>query len=281
MRNYTLILFILFFTKICYGTGQVPDFLIYKGDTLAIFTNPLEKYFDQTGKRELIDFVGCGSTACWRGYKAIWELKGDDLYLIKITSCHNNCGLEIKNADLKKMFGQDIIFAEWFSGNIVAPKGKLINYIHMGYASLYEKEDIFSFKKGKLIGKKTYQNYIDLENGVSRTDNDTVPKILLKEISKHNWNELSSKNCSDEYIVTIGKKGTVSKVEFVSNDENKWDDFWYRISHHKCTRTFKKKLSDLQFDLIKRKGKPIEEKYRIDLFELSSSYDNEGNKLKK
>ena len=78
MKQILTIITLLFF-EFCFGTAQIPDYLIYQGDTLAIFSNPLEKYFEQIGKRELIDFVGCGSTACWRGYKAIWELKDDKL----------------------------------------------------------------------------------------------------------------------------------------------------------------------------------------------------------
>ena len=51
-------------TNSVFATGQVPDYLIFKGDTVAIFSNPLEQYFEQTGKREFIDFVACGR-GCW------------------------------------------------------------------------------------------------------------------------------------------------------------------------------------------------------------------------
>lgn len=30
-----------------FATAQVPDYLIYKGDTTAIFSNPLEQYFER------------------------------------------------------------------------------------------------------------------------------------------------------------------------------------------------------------------------------------------
>jgi hypothetical protein len=64
MRDILTIIFVFLVINSAFATGQVPDYLIYKGDTIAIFSNPLEQYFDKTGKRELIDFVGCGSTAC-------------------------------------------------------------------------------------------------------------------------------------------------------------------------------------------------------------------------
>jgi hypothetical protein len=68
---------------------------------------------------------------------------------------------------------------------------------------------------------------IDLEKGISRIENDSITNIFYREINKLDWNKLSDKACDDEYFVTIGIKGTVSKVEFVSYDGDKWNDFWY------------------------------------------------------
>lgn len=158
MRHILTIIFGLFITNAVFATSQIPDYLIYKGDTVALFSNPLEQYFKQTGKRELINFVGCGSTACWRGYKAIWELKNDSLFLRQITSCHKHCGYEIKNADLNKMFGTDNVFANWFTGKLTIPQGKQLQYIHFGYASIYESELHVSFKNGLKRTEKMFSN---------------------------------------------------------------------------------------------------------------------------
>lgn len=272
--KYLLVISIFLLCKLSYGTGQVPDYLVYQGNTIPIFSNPLENYLKQTKNLELIDFVGCGSTACWRGYKATWELKNDNLYLTKIASCHNNCGLEIKNANLKKMFGSDIVLADWFSGKIIAPKGKRIQYIHMAYASLYEQEDIFIFKKGKLIKTRTHQNYIKLKNSIPRTDNDTITNIFFQKIKKLNWKQLNIEECDDDYFITIGKKGTVDKVDFIAYKGDKWNTFFYGISHRKCTRIIKQKLRPLQFDILQKNGKPIKGKHRIELF-----YNNKTTEL--
>ena len=209
--KYLLIISIFLLCKFSYGTGQVPDYLVYKGDTIAIFSNPLEKYFELTGKRELIDFVGCGSTACWRGYKAIWELKDDKLYLVQVTSCHKSCGLEIKNANLKKMFGTETVFADWFTGKIIVPQGERVQYIHMGYASIYEKELHISFKSGirtseKTISNEKIVNKIRLairQREIAKKIQDTLYYQVKKYIV---WDTIKTPRfdlCDEKYILTF------------------------------------------------------------------------------
>lgn len=49
-----------------FSTGQYPDYLIRGQDTVALFNNPLEQYFESVGNRNLIDFENpCLSSACW------------------------------------------------------------------------------------------------------------------------------------------------------------------------------------------------------------------------
>ncbi|MFI1742858.1 hypothetical protein [Thalassobellus sediminis] len=249
--KYLLIFSIFLFCKFSYGTGQVPDYLVYKGDTLAIFSNPLEKYFEKTGKRELIDFVGCVSTACWRGYKAIWELKEDKLYLIQVTSCHNSCGLEIKNADLKKMFGNETVFANWFTGKIIVPQGERVQYIHMGYASIYEKELHISFKDGIKTNEKTISNgkiankirFEKRQREIAKKVQDTlfqqVKKAIVWDTIKTPYYDL----CDEKYILTYNKKGKLKKV---------WVDWWWNITDDKkCRKEIKKALKPINISYLK------------------------------
>jgi hypothetical protein len=68
--TYILILFSLIsLNQKVFGTAQIPDFLIYEGDTLSIYANPLESYFENHPRPDsLFAEVGYNSTACWRGY---------------------------------------------------------------------------------------------------------------------------------------------------------------------------------------------------------------------
>lgn len=153
---------LIMLSREAFATAQVPDRLIYNGDTLSIFTNPLEQLYESDSIRP--DFFGirggCSETSCWRGYVAEWKIKDDQLYLTDIFSC---CYRDDSvKADLYAMFGNKVINgevkAEWFSGYILAPKGELLYYVHMDYGSLYEIEQEFQFKNGRLTGAKIYDN---------------------------------------------------------------------------------------------------------------------------
>ncbi|MBU2927020.1 hypothetical protein [Winogradskyella psychrotolerans] len=273
--KYLLIFSIFLICKLSYGTGQVPDYLVYKGDTLAIFSNPLEKYFELTGQRELMDFVGCGSTACWRGYKAIWELKGDKLYLIQLTSCHNSCGLKIKNADLKKMFGTDIVLADWFTGKIIVPQGERVQYIHMGYASIYGKELHISFKTGIRTSEKTISNekiankirFEKRQREIAIKIQDTlflqVKKVIIWDTIKTPLYDL----CDEKYILTYNKKGNLKKVwvdyESLTHTE-KHEEWWWNITDdRKCRRVIKKALKPINISYLDSPKKKIKIPFEI------------------
>lgn len=270
MRHILTILLGLLITNSVFATGQVPDYLIFKGDTIAIFSNPLEQYFEQTGKRELIDFVGCGSTACWRGYKAIWELKNDSLYLRQITSCHKECGLEIRNADLNKMFGTDNVFANWFSGKLFIPQGKKVQYIHMGYATIYERELHISFKSGLKTNEKTISNEkiadkIELENRKRQIVKLVQDTLFYQVQQKVDWDTTKTawyNLCVEKYILTYKRKGKLMKVWVDWEGETfreKIDDWWWNMTDDgKCRRTIKKALKPIRIsylDLPKHKTK--------------------------
>lgn len=273
--KYLLIISIFLLCKFSYGTGQVPDYLVYKGDTIAIFSNPLEKYFELTGKRELIDFVGCGSTACWRGYKAIWELKDDKLYLVQVTSCHKSCGLEIKNANLKKMFGTETVFADWFTGKIIVPQGERVQYIHMGYASIYEKELHISFKSGirtseKTISNEKIVNKIRLairQREIAKKIQDTLYYQVKKYIV---WDTIKTPRfdlCDEKYILTFNKKGKLKKVWVNWEGETfreKIDDWWWNITDdRKCRKIIKKALKPINISHLDLPNKKIEIPFEI------------------
>lgn len=281
MRHILTILIGILIGHFAFATGQVPDYLIYRGDTIAIFSNPLEQYFEQTGKRELPDFSGCGSTACWRGYKAIWELKNDSLFLRQITSCHNKCGLEIRNANLEKMFGTNDVFASWFTGQIIAPKGKLVQYIHMGYGSVYEEEQIFKLNKGQLKSIKVKSNKKLTDKIYSQKKNWELTKLSLDTIFYHiknniDWEQLDKGQhmCDDEYILTFNRNGKIKQVKFKptwSTKKEKREDWWYNFTERKCRHKLKNSIKNLRLDyLIPEKRFKIE----IQLF-----YDSKEKKL--
>ncbi|RED91915.1 hypothetical protein [Marinoscillum furvescens] len=160
MRKLTIIFITLLTTFELFGTAQRPDIIIYKGKKLEIFTNPLESYFKESGS--LVNLVkdGCMSTACWRGYVGVWKIVSGELYLIELRSC---CYKKDKiKGDLSLIFGDKYVngkvHADWFSGELVIPKGKMLYYEHMGYLSVYKKELGIKIDKGKITEISRYDN---------------------------------------------------------------------------------------------------------------------------
>lgn len=150
-----VILLILICNFRVFATAQVPDLMVIGKDTFLMHTNPLEIYLDSIEDRELPDFKGGGSTACWRGYQAVWRVENDSMFLEKIQSCHKREG-DVE-ANLQKMFGDKClngrVYAYWFTGLIVLPHGRMKNYVHMGYGSTYSKYYLVEIDRGEFKEK--------------------------------------------------------------------------------------------------------------------------------
>ncbi len=222
MRQFhsIIILFIFMTTNLSrlFATAQIPDILIYKGDTLSLFANPLEQLYgnDSTrpnyfGKNEV-----CMTTACWRGYQAEWELINDELYLTGIYSC---CYYEDSiKADLKVLFGEKYlngrVKADWFTGTIIAPKGRQIYYVHMGYESLYEQELEFLIKKGFVINTKSYDNSKSKQS-IYGKDENKLREFIYSNIKWDNLPKFEGKGIRVFAQFSANKKGVVDKVKIM------------------------------------------------------------------
>ncbi len=179
--TYILILFSLIsFNQKIHGTAQIPDFLIYNGDTLSIFTNPLESYFDKIPRPDnVFHRYGYNSTACWRGYIGYWELRNDSLFLVELQGDSTAIDLSLIFKDRET---NNKIHADWYSSSLLNPYGKLIHYEHTGYGSIYEYEKKFDFTNGILKG------IVQLDNSKSRKSKFTQDNKLLRDYILDNTN---------------------------------------------------------------------------------------------
>jgi len=134
------------------ATAQAPDILIYEGERFALFSNPLESYYNEDNPRPSFN---SHSTGNWRGYVATWKIDGDTLYLRDIKAWLN--GTEV---GLDTLFPehQGKIEASWFTGKLRVPRGKELSYVHMGYASIYEQDIIISVQAGKVVKTEIIDN---------------------------------------------------------------------------------------------------------------------------
>jgi hypothetical protein len=134
-------------------TAQVSEVLYYDNQRLPMFAIPLTDYFSLT-KSEPKFRVDC--TAIWRGYVGTWEVVQSRLYLIKIDGHFNNDDV----ITLSSLFPDfpDRVFANWYSGELRASKGELIDCSYGGFSSIYEQDILFKIENGLLAGIKIQNN---------------------------------------------------------------------------------------------------------------------------
>lgn len=164
-RIIILWLLALFSLTMLRATAQAPDILYHKGKELALQCNPLESFLQKhPGKKPR---GGVISSANWRGYVAHFEIKSHRLYLIDVTVEVSDNSEEHSYVDksvLHEVFpGQTEVVADWFDGLLVVPMGKMVDYVHMGYGSTFEKYLLIQVQKGEVIREKqfTHKEYTE------------------------------------------------------------------------------------------------------------------------
>ena len=122
-------------------TEQVGENLLIDGEQHEMFNEPLRFWFALSGVPS--PFLG-NSSACWRGYIGEWLIESRRLYLIGIQN------LDDEPIPLSKIFPDNPkrVFAHWVTGEVRCPEGKLLNYVHGGYASNYERDLFLEFRQG-------------------------------------------------------------------------------------------------------------------------------------
>lgn len=143
MKTFYIILHLLITFNLS-ATIQDPDLLLIEGDTVYLKSFPLEELELQYQPFGLTRSTA-PSSACWRGYQAIWRLQNDSLFLEKILECSlgyesfaigGNAGEPIrksqppKEENLQELFRKNglkgkmkdnRVFADWYNGVLVVP----------------------------------------------------------------------------------------------------------------------------------------------------------------
>jgi hypothetical protein len=134
-------------------TAQIGEKLIFEGREVSMCSEPLGDFFALGGNHPGFQF---NCTALWRGYVGTWEIANDRLYMVGLTGTLKD-GSE---ARLETLFPgyPDRVFAHWYSGTLRIPEGKQVEYVHMGYASTYERDRFLKIEKGVAIGCHVIQN---------------------------------------------------------------------------------------------------------------------------
>ena len=134
--------------------AQLPDKILYEGELLGLYSNPLEQFWTNA-KKSKPQFIS--TSECNRGYIAGWEIRNNKLLLREIEGNYiRNFIFFRKTAkfSLKRLFPRSKnkpVAANWFSGKLRVPIGSMTRYHHSGYDSRFEKEFIISIHEGEVV----------------------------------------------------------------------------------------------------------------------------------
>jgi hypothetical protein len=156
-------------------TAQTPDSLIFEGREVSLFSTPLEALWGESHPRPR--FIPT-STGLWRGYVATWKVESGSLYLSNLEGrvCVDRLGNVVYGRldFMQEQIGVDSLSAStrpislallfpdangpvpatWFSGELRIPGGDCVEYVHMGYESVYERELRLRFERGVLVERR-------------------------------------------------------------------------------------------------------------------------------
>lgn len=110
------------------------------GEKRYINTNPLEPYL--AANPGLLPKSNIISTGNWRGYIATWEIRDGLLLLVDVeilaeldSPTNDRLSSEYRSVFSEMFPGYDSLPADWFTGNLIIPTGRLLRYVHLGYGS--------------------------------------------------------------------------------------------------------------------------------------------------
>ncbi len=129
-------------------TAQAAEKLQFQGRSLSLCEEPLREYLSRLESPPEFEVY---STALWRGYIGHWEIKSDRLYLNWLETFPSDAEWKSTNG-IHRVF-PDVsgpVFAHWYSGVMRCPEGKLLDYVHMGYSSTYER-DLYIAVEGGIV----------------------------------------------------------------------------------------------------------------------------------
>lgn len=132
-------------------TDQVREILVYEGWETSLECCPHIPFNDERIKRlensKIEDPGGIiFSTACWREYIGTWEIKDGRFYLINIIGKY-------------KIIDGSPIHADWFSGEVIVPRGDLLDFnIALGFKLTYEQELHLTIEQGIVTQSRLVDN---------------------------------------------------------------------------------------------------------------------------
>ena len=134
-------------------SAQMCDRIRCCGGEYYLAATPLEDYF--VLHPDLRPSFQGFHTGCVRGYIGEWAVHGSELYLTglrMVLSTDATFGTLFPDAGAKG------VFADWVSGDLKCPHGKIVKSVHAGFASIWEEELHLFFENGILLRAEERRN---------------------------------------------------------------------------------------------------------------------------
>ncbi len=155
MRSWLLALLLLI-SHGAWATAQIPEVIEVDGKNEMLFTEPFSIYLanHRTEFQKLERLVRDTCTGSWRGYQGHWHIKDEKLYLESLFA--NPCSDTPDPIPLTTFFpgSEGPVHAEWFTGKLIVPLGKRLQYVHMGYQSKYERYLVIEVERGRVVKRE-------------------------------------------------------------------------------------------------------------------------------
>ena len=130
-------------------TAQIPELLKLDGqEVLMTFCPPLPEGHPRLVERPdapVDEDSSIWTTACWRRYQASWAIIEERFYLTHVDGTW-------------ELLGDGPLWAEWFSGVLRVPRGEQLEYVHMGFGSVYEEEVHIEVDRGRVVARRVLDN---------------------------------------------------------------------------------------------------------------------------
>jgi hypothetical protein len=164
MKYLLVILSLCSLASTAYGTKQLPENIIYKGQEYQLANVPLEKYFDANHPKP--KELRQTSSGCRRGYVGTWEVKDKQLYLKSLGLFRGN--RPMKEIPIALIFKDQKppIKATWYTGVLRIPQGKILRSAHMPiYSTNYDEYLHAGFQRGRSFQIYERDLYIRVDRG--------------------------------------------------------------------------------------------------------------------
>lgn len=159
-----LVLLVQFIPGKLMATGLAADAIYINGEKWDLYAWPINKLYSGRLHDFLKEREGTAVTKCTManpfGYNCTWEIKDGKMYLKEVvvemydTVARKEFQVVYPADSLKGVFRESCtrkgICADWVSGDLIAGKGKLVAYAHMGFNRTAEYEEHFKVENGKV-----------------------------------------------------------------------------------------------------------------------------------